>query len=292
MRFGKPVGTGSQQLLKPGLHWSSPFPIDEIVRIPVGQSHSVSSTIGWYATTPALEATGKEPLLRNALLPGVDGYTLTADGNIIHARATLKFRIADPLRHSFHFGGVSNLLQNALNNSLLHAAAQFTADAAIYRDKIAFKEAVLDRLNETITLDPFDVQVIAPLDVKPSFEAVLAAEQERSQKINEARGYANEVTLKAVGEAQALLSAGRGASNQLAQTVAAEATYFNDQLPHFEKDAALFTRRVLTETLEQVMTNAQDKFFFPAHDHGAPREMRLQLNREPMKLTPRETGKS
>ena len=298
LRFGRPVGVGSQQLLKPGLHWAFPFPIDEIVRVPVGQSHSVSSTIGWYATTPALEATGKEPPLRNALLPGVDGYTLTADGNIIHARATLKYRIAEPLRHSFHFGGVSNLLQNALNNSLLHAAAQFTADTAIYRDKIAFKEAVLDRLNETIAqqqlgivLDPFDVQVIPPLDVKAAFEAVLAAEQERSQKINEARGYANEVTLKAVGEAQALLSAGRGASNQIVQAVAAEATFFRDQLPHFEKDATLFTRRLLTETIEQVMTNAQDKFFFPAHDGGTPREVRLQLNREPMKLTPKETGR-
>ena len=40
LRFGKPVGIGSSQLLRPGLHWAFPYPIDEVVRIPVGQSHT------------------------------------------------------------------------------------------------------------------------------------------------------------------------------------------------------------------------------------------------------------
>jgi len=52
LRFGKPVGTGADQLLKPGLHWAFPYPVDEIVRVPAGQSHTVTSTIGWYAVTP------------------------------------------------------------------------------------------------------------------------------------------------------------------------------------------------------------------------------------------------
>jgi hypothetical protein len=32
------------------------------------------------------------------------------------------------------------------------------------------------------------------------------------------------------------------------------------------------------------MTNAQEKFFLPARADGKPRELRLQLNREPPKL--------
>ncbi|NDD65231.1 MAG: hypothetical protein EBZ36_14835, partial [Acidobacteria bacterium] len=38
LRFGKPVGEGSEQILKQGLHWALPYPIDEIVRIPIGES--------------------------------------------------------------------------------------------------------------------------------------------------------------------------------------------------------------------------------------------------------------
>jgi len=298
LRFGKPVGVGPEQLLKPGLHWAFPYPIDEIVRIPVGQSHSVASSIGWYWTTPEQDAAGQEPPARGSLVPGVDGYTISADGNIIHARATLKYRIEDAARYAFRFTSASNLLQSVLNNALLDASAQFTAAAAIYRDKLGFKDSVLARLREGIeehqlgiTLAPFDVQVIAPLDVRPAFEAVLAAEQERSRKINEARGYANEVTLKAGGEAEAVISVRRSASNRLVSAVSAEANYFTEQLPHYERNPALFSRRRLAETVELVMTNAQDKFLIPVRQDGEPRNLRLQLSREPARLTPRETPK-
>src|SRR5437867_7031567 len=45
LRFGKPVGQGENALLGPGPHWALPAPIDEVVRIPIGQVQSVASTI-------------------------------------------------------------------------------------------------------------------------------------------------------------------------------------------------------------------------------------------------------
>ena len=288
LRFGKPVGTGTAQLLRPGLHWAFPYPIDEIVRVPAGQSHTVTSSIGWYAVTPEQQARGEEPPPRGTLTPGADGYLLAGDGNIFHARATLKYRISDPWQYAFTFGSASNVLQALLNSSLLHAASGITAESAIYRDKLAFRDAVLAEVSEGIarhqlgvTLDPFDVQVVAPVDVRGAFEAVLAAEQERSQKINEARGYANEVTLKAGGQAQAILSEGLSASNKLVLTVASQAKFFFEQLPHYRAEPALFRRRLLAETMETVVANAQDVFVLPRANPGQPHEVRLQLNREP-----------
>src|ERR1019366_2859608 len=46
LRFGKPVGLAREQLLKPGLHFALPYPIDEIVRLPIGQSITVVSSNG------------------------------------------------------------------------------------------------------------------------------------------------------------------------------------------------------------------------------------------------------
>jgi modulator of FtsH protease HflK len=48
LRFGRPVGVGTDQLLTPGLHWKLPYPVDEVVRIPVGESRTLTSTTGWY----------------------------------------------------------------------------------------------------------------------------------------------------------------------------------------------------------------------------------------------------
>ena len=62
-------------------------------------------------------------------------------------------------------------------------------------------------------------------------------------------------------------------------------------MPHYGRNPALFSRRRLAETVELVMTNAQDKFLLPVRHDGEPRNLRLQLSREPAKLTPRETPK-
>ncbi len=60
LRFGKPVGDGQKALLSAGLHWSLPYPIDEVVKIPITEIQKVSSTVGWYLTTPEAELSGEE----------------------------------------------------------------------------------------------------------------------------------------------------------------------------------------------------------------------------------------
>ena len=55
LRFGKPIGEGQKMLLGAGLHWSLPYPVDEVIRIPIAEIQKVTSTIGWYATTPEME---------------------------------------------------------------------------------------------------------------------------------------------------------------------------------------------------------------------------------------------
>src|SRR4030095_4340170 len=99
LQFGKPVGQGARALLGPGLHFAWPYPIDEVVKIPVTQIQTVSSSVGWFGINPD----GTESYEGPSLNPAVDSYTLTADGNIIHARATLRYRINDPIRYHFDF---------------------------------------------------------------------------------------------------------------------------------------------------------------------------------------------
>ncbi len=70
--------------------------------------------------------------------PELDGYALTADGNIIHAKATLRFRIEDPVHCVFDFAGtgnqafglsgISNAVISVLDNALLYAASRSRVD--------------------------------------------------------------------------------------------------------------------------------------------------------------------
>ncbi|MBM3883647.1 MAG: protease modulator HflK, partial [Verrucomicrobia bacterium] len=252
LRFGKPVGTGAERLLEPGWHWAWPYPIDQPVRIRVGESHTVTSTAGWHATTPELEAQNQDPPPRGFLSPEADGYTLTADGNIMHARATIKYRISDPIQYTFDFANGNEILTNVVNNALFYAAARVTADDALYKNKAAYRDLVLERVRQKvetlqlgIALEPSDVETKAPVDVREAFEQVNAAEQEKSKVMSDARGYRDEVTRKAVGEAQAILSSGLVSSNRIVSDLAAFASYFQDQLPYYRRDPRLFENRLL-----------------------------------------------
>lgn len=292
LRFGKPVVSGGNPLLQPGLHFAFPDPVDEKVLINVGESMSVRSTVGWYMNDPEREIRGLAPEPKGYLVSGQDGYLISADGNIFHARATLKYRISDPLKYALDFSSSTNLLVDLLDNALIHAAAQFTAQEAIYQNQTGFKEAINGMVNQSvqkyrlgIVMDPLDLEVRAPVDVQESFELVLAKDQERSQIISEAQSYRNEVTLKAVGEAEAIRLSGISRSNEVVRALASDAEFFLGQIESYEQNPGLFERRVLMQAIEPVLTNAQDVFLIPSPATPGSGQLNMRLNPEPKKST-------
>jgi membrane protease subunit HflK len=289
LRFGKPVGAGPDQLLGPGLHWSFPSPIDEVVKISIGELNEVRSTSGWYATTPEAEAAGQEPDASPSLSPATEGYTITSDGNIIHARATIRYRIADPVKYTMSFVQASNVLQNIVNEALFFASSQFTVDQALTTDRLRFQELVLARVRQVaderqlgITIEQGDVRVVPPRFTKTAFDAALSAEIERRKAREDARAYSGRVLSAAEGEANSIINSAQADRTRLTQAVAAEAQYYQNQLPHYEANPNLFMARVQTETLSRALTNVE-KYFLPEVGDGKSRELRLLLNREPVR---------
>ena len=148
LRFGRPIGEPDKVLLNSGWHWSYPYPIDEVVKIPITEIQKVNSTVGWYATTAEQELSGEELPAGASLNPAVDGYAITADRNIIHTRATLYYHIENPIHFVFDFVSASNTVQNTLNNALLYTAAHFNVDDILTRDVAGFRDAVLQRVSD------------------------------------------------------------------------------------------------------------------------------------------------
>ncbi|MBL9127421.1 MAG: protease modulator HflK [Verrucomicrobiales bacterium] len=287
LRFGKPVRTAGQVEVGPGLHWAYPYPIDEVVKMPVAQLQSVRSSVGWYAVTPEQEAAGEVPDVGNSLNPASEGYSISGDGNIFHARAIVRYRITEPLKFFLNHRDGSATMTNLLDNALSFAAARYRVDDALRRDMAGFKEAVVRRVNELVTahdlgvtLDQSDIELRPPRQVKADFDAVLSAEAERAKSVSEAQGYANKVVNEARGQATARVNSGETDRNRMVQAVSAEAKKFASLLPEYRKNPALFQERLLVETVRRVYTNAQDKFYAPLRSGD---ELRLQLNREPEK---------
>ncbi len=80
LQFGKIKGVGDEAVLGPGLHWVFPYPIEELVRIPVAKNISLAINTFWYKETRQ-DILGEGPRPRRyvpeKLDPFTEGYCLT-----------------------------------------------------------------------------------------------------------------------------------------------------------------------------------------------------------------------
>jgi membrane protease subunit HflK len=287
LRFGKPVG-GEHALLNSGWHWSFPYPIDEVVKIPITEEQSVTSTVGWYFTTPQQELSGEEIPAGPSLDPARDGFVFTADRNIIHSRATLTYHIDDPVQYIFGFVSASNTIQNALNNSLLYTAAHFKVDDALYNDYNGFREAVQDRVSDLleqehlgVVVDSCALQNIPPRQLAGIFNQVIESRENLNKTITDAKTAANKILVDAGAQAAAIVNEAQAARTNYVLLVNADAQRFSALLPQYRTNAPLVEQQMLLPVLANALTNVDSKWFLPDRTDGKPRELRLQLNREP-----------
>ena len=109
LRFGKIRGVREDRLLKPGLHWVFPYPIDELVKIPVEKKINLVVDSFWYHQE-TLQGPESKPRFGRTLDPMRDGYCITrsekqteaaggtsgSDYNIIHCKWQLTYQLKDP----------------------------------------------------------------------------------------------------------------------------------------------------------------------------------------------------
>lgn len=284
LRFGKPVGEGERALLGSGLHWAFPRPIDEVEHIPFSSVQRAESSIGWFQT-PDERARGEEPGpgLRQ-LNPATTSYALTADTNIVHVKATLTYRITDPITFHFNFANAPAIITNDLNNALIYVTSQFSVDDLLTSHRAAFSEQVTERVKALIDKQKLGITIdntavadaSAPLFLIKVFEQVVSASQKSAKAINDAETYAKISEAKASADATNRLFVANASSNRLVTMVNAQADAFVKLSGQFEHDPALFERVSQMKTLEQVYTNSVNKMVLPPNTH----QLRLTVSPE------------
>lgn len=300
LTFGKPVGEGDKVLLGSGFHFGWPYPIGDVIKIPITEVQEVRSRSHWFLQTAVQEAAGEIPPAGPSLNPMLDGYALTADRNIIHAKATVRYRIEDPVRCVFDFSsgadqtygltGISNAVLNALDNALVYAAARSRLDEVLF-EKTAFQDAVQRRVVQLVldqklgvTVEQCLVETRQPRQLDLPFKFVTEAGQKRATALTEARSYRDKKLSEAEGEAAARLNMAQAERNDMVAKIEGDAAIFKKVLPYYRADPALFVQQELSKVLGRTIAGVDYKMYLPTTPDGKPMELRLNLNREPIKI--------
>lgn len=292
LRLGKVVGSKADRIRHPGLHFGFPYPIDEVIRVPVQRVLTISSDTHWYKLTDeekALVAAGKNPGPgRPTLRPLIDGYMLTGDVNILHSKWELRYRIVDPVRYALGFSPetVERLLRNALDNAVLIVCARYQTDAAQRTEINAFREDVQEQLAKILVEDNLgcsvervDSEIVPPRQVKAAFDAVIAAEQEGSRLQEEAKAYAFRVENEALAKASRLVAEAEAHSVREVQQTEADAKAFSKLLPRYRRNPDVVRKTLWLDTLNRVLDQVDEKLVCRQGD-----ELRILLGRDPKVL--------
>ncbi len=294
LAFGKIAGLGGDRLKEPGIHWTLPKPFSEIIRVTTERVQSLESSGAWYDTT-GQDVLGNEPPPGPALRPGADGYTVTADANLMHSRWALRYTVSDPEAYAFHFTGMDRILRNELDHAVVKCSAQFPVDRALRSDIEAFRAAVDAELRRRCEQLGLGVQVvrtdvlaaIPPRQVAAAFNAVVSAEQERSRKISAARAAATRLVNEAQGGAARILAEGETYKVRLVSEVSADADYFDKIYPKYVQEPEVTYRTLLQDGLRRALSGVEQKYVVYETSSGK-QELRLLLSREaqPLGLKP------
>jgi membrane protease subunit HflK len=247
LRFGKILGVGEERVLGPGPHWVFPYPIDEIIRIPVEKKVNLPINSFWYFQTKEeiLEGSKRKERPPASLNPLQDGYCITRsekqsdaiagsdcnDYNIIHCKWQITYQIDDPERFfrnvyaedvkpgQVYFDvitkSITPLLEDLVEDSVVAAMVNYTIDDAIKsQDRIPkhvarLLQEKLDQIESGIKIvSVYLTDITWPRQVDEAFLASIKASQTSQTAISGARTYAENTLNQAAGPvAQRLFAA-------------------------------------------------------------------------------------
>ena len=193
--FGKISGVGEARLLGPGLKLLLPYPIHEIVRIPVEKKVNLAINSFWYYQKPGEEMSDvtSNTYVPPTLNPITDGYCLVrgekqaqataasegSDYNILHCKWVLTYQITDAERfykhcyiHDSHLQAGQNysdvieqsinpLLENLFTDAVVVTMVNYTIEEAMFEKVASVSERVKERLQSKLNVLETGIKVVS-----------------------------------------------------------------------------------------------------------------------------------
>lgn len=254
-RFGKYVGLSS-----PGLHAQLPFGIDRVT--PIKVEKVLKEEFGMRTIKPDVRTEYSRADYPDETL------MLTGDLNILDVRWIVQFKIKDPVKLLF---AIRNPAQTIRDISEV-VMRQFVGDYSVDEVLTTKREEIDDLAQQEMQkiLDDYDagIQIVTiklldvnpPEKVKPAFNEVNEAKQEKEKMINQAWEAYNKVIPKASGTAEKTIREAEGYALDKVNRAKGESEKFLATLAEYKKSPDITKKRLYLETLMESLPRAKDKY--------------------------------
>lgn len=227
LRFGK-----FSRIMAPGPGFKLPWPVETVRKI------NATEIKTWGGTVPVL----------------------TSDENIVNVEFNVQYRISDARQTLYGTRDAEDVLQEATLSSVREQVGRSPLDTVLgARDALAV--AARDRLQKS--LNDYNTGLVVtelnlpnarpPDEVKPAFDDVNSAQQDKDRLISESRAYAAKVVPEARGEAARTRTVAEGYRTASIARATGDAERFSLLLQQYRGAPEVTRKRLWLETVQQVL---------------------------------------
>jgi membrane protease subunit HflK len=255
LRFGRYVRT-----TEPGLRMKMPF-VEQVQKVQV--QRQLKEEFGFRTDEPAVRST-----FNNADF-SAEAVMLTGDLNVAVVEWIVQYRVSDPYQYLFKVRNLTDTFR-AMNEAVMReVVGDRTVTEVLTVGRQGIETRVEERLRELtqqyemgITIEQVVLQDVNPPDpVKPSWDEVNQAQQQRDRMINDARAEYNKVIPRASGEAQQAILEAEGYALNRVNRAQGESARFRSVQEAYRRAPEVTRRRLYLETMERAIPATGGRLF-------------------------------
>ncbi len=248
LRFGRYVRT-----VDPGLHFKIPFGVEVVYKVPV--ERQMKEEFGFRTISAGRRS---EYSTRDYT---DESLMLTGDLNAADVEWIVQFRISDPYKFLFKVRNVLDTFRDMNEAVMRTVVGDRSVNEVLTVGRVEVETEVKNRLQELTNQYEMGIKVMQivlqdvnpPEPVKPAFNEVNEAQQEKERLINEAQSEYNKVIPRARGEAKRIIEEAKGYAIERINRAKGEAEKFNAIYSEYMKAPEVTKQRIFLETMNEVL---------------------------------------
>jgi membrane protease subunit HflK len=258
-RFGKVVRTEG-----PGLHFKIPYGVETVRLIPTARV--LKEEFGFRTEVPGRRTRFSARQFLN------ESLMLTGDLNVIDVDWIVQYRIDDPGKFLFRvrepvdtIRDVSEAVMRQVVGNRLGSDVLTVGREAVQEEVKIEMQKILTTYETGVRITSVKLQDVTPPDpVKPAFNDVNEARQDRERTINQAQEQANREIPKARGEAGRTIAQAEGFALERVNRAKGEANRFQAILAQYRRFPEVTRKRLYLEALTTILPAAKSLYIVDA----------------------------
>jgi membrane protease subunit HflK len=242
-----------------GLHLKLPYPFEQVVKVPI--ERQLKEEFGFRTAEAGVRTTYSDEDL------SAESLMLTGDLNVAVVEWTAQFRVRDPYKYLFKVRNVRKTFRDMNETVMREVIGDRSVNEilTVGRQEIAAEvelklQALCDQYENGIKVEQIVLQDVNPPEtVKPSFNEVNQAQQEREKLINQARADYNQIIPRAKGQALQTIEQAQGFATDRVNRARGDAELFSQVHAAYSRAPEVTRRRMYLETMAEIYPKVSRK---------------------------------